>query len=71
MQQYTITIHPCLKYSYKGYVTCNVYWVDTVYVQNNKPTEIRKGRFYYLKKNMPKTTAFCAIEIKLALLDKQ
>ena len=32
-----------------------VYWIDTVYVQNNLPTEFSKGdNFHNLKKNMLK-----------------
>ena len=32
-----------------------VYWIDTVYVKNNLPTEFSKGAlFYNLKKNMLK-----------------
>ena len=31
-----------------------VYWIDTVYVQNNLPTEVSKRAIHNLKKNMLK-----------------
>ena len=34
---------------FMDHVTCNVYWIDTVYLQNNLSTEFRKGRFSYFK----------------------
>ena len=49
----------------KGHVVY-VYWIDTVYVQKNLPTEL-KDNFHNLKKNMPHLR-LCSDEVAYKML---